>query len=51
MKFYNIEKEKVLKNLDVEEDKGLSSSEVKERREKYGLNEFTLKKKEAFGTN
>ena len=48
MKFYNIEKEKVLKNLDVEEDKGLSSSEVKKRREKHGLNEFTPKEEGSF---
>lgn len=48
MKFYDVEKEEVLKSLAVEEDKGLSSSEVKKRREKYGLNEFTPKEEGSF---
>ena len=48
MKFYNIEKEEVLKKLAVEEDKGISSSEAKKRREKYGLNEFTPKEEGSF---
>lgn len=41
MKFYSEEKESVLKELGVNRDRGLSSDEVKSRREKYGLNEFT----------
>ena len=48
MKFYNIEKKEVLEGLDVQEEKGLSSSEVKKRREKYGLNEFTPKEEGSF---
>jgi Ca2+-transporting ATPase len=48
MKFYNIEKEKVLEGLVVEENKGLSSSEVKKRREKHGFNEFTPKEEGSF---
>lgn len=41
MKFYSESKEDVLKELGVNKDRGLSSDEVKSRREKYGLNEFT----------
>ncbi len=48
MKFYNIGKEEVLESLAVEENKGLSSSEVKERREKHGFNEFTPKEEGSF---
>ena len=48
MKFYNIEKKEVLKGLDVQEEKGLSAIEVKKRREKYGLNEFTPKEEGSF---
>lgn len=48
MKPYNLEKEDVLKHLKVDEDKGLSQSEVKVRREKYGLNEFTPREEGSF---
>ena len=48
MKFYNLEKEDVLKAMDVDHTKGLSLDEVKSRREKYGLNEFTPKEEGSF---
>ena len=41
MKFYSESKENVLKELGVNRDRGLSTEDVKSRREKYGLNEFT----------
>ena len=41
MKYFNEPKEKVLEELKVDVDKGLSSSEAKTRQEKYGKNEFT----------
>ena len=41
MKYFNEPKEKVLQELQVDLDKGLSSTEVKARQEKYGKNEFT----------
>ena len=41
MKFYSESKEDVLKELSVNRDRGLSSDDVKSRRDKYGLNEFT----------
>ena len=48
MKFYGETKESVLKELDVDKNKGLSNDEVKERREKYGLNEFTPREEGSF---
>ncbi|MBC8060489.1 MAG: calcium-translocating P-type ATPase, PMCA-type [Clostridiaceae bacterium] len=44
MKYYNVQAEKVLKELNVNEKLGLNSSEVKERIEKFGVNEFTKAK-------
>ena len=41
MKYFNEPKEKVLEELQVNSEKGLSSSEAKQRQEKYGKNEFT----------
>ena len=38
---YSESKEDVLKELSVNRDRGLSSDDVKSRRDKYGLNEFT----------
>ena len=37
MKFYSESKEDVLKELSVNRDRGLSSDDVKSRRDKYGL--------------
>ncbi|RDY23785.1 calcium-translocating P-type ATPase, PMCA-type [Romboutsia maritimum] len=48
MKFYNVEKEEVLKELNVDSQMGLSKKEVNLRREKYGLNEFTPKEEGSF---
>ncbi|RDY25087.1 calcium-translocating P-type ATPase, PMCA-type, partial [Romboutsia weinsteinii] len=48
MKYYNENQEGVLKELDVDSEKGLSSNEVKTRREKYGLNEFTPREEGSF---
>ena len=48
MKFYNKDKNKVLKELDVDLNIGLNDEEVRKRREKYGLNEFTQKEKAGF---
>lgn len=48
MRYYNVEKEEVLKELSVEIDKGLSCDEVSVRREKYGLNEFTPQEEGSF---
>jgi len=48
MKFYGETKESVLKELNVDKNKGLSNDEVKERREKYGLNEFTPREEGSF---
>jgi Ca2+-transporting ATPase len=45
MKYFNEESSKVLNELKVDSSKGLSSSEVKERLEKYGTNEFTKQEK------
>ena len=43
MKYFNESIESVLKNLDVNLEYGLKDSQVKERKEKYGKNEFTHK--------
>ena len=43
MKYFNESIESVLKNLDVNLEDGLKDSEIKERNEKYGKNEFTHK--------
>lgn len=43
MKYFNESTESVLKDLDVDSEVGLKSSEIKERNEKYGINEFTHK--------
>ncbi|MCC0762045.1 calcium-translocating P-type ATPase, PMCA-type [Clostridioides sp. ES-S-0006-03] len=48
IKYYNVDKEDVTKDLSVNPDRGLSESEVKARREKYGLNEFTPKEEGSF---
>ncbi|HBF6261383.1 TPA: HAD-IC family P-type ATPase, partial [Clostridioides difficile] len=48
IKYYNVDKEEVTKDLSVNPEKGLSESEVKTRREKYGLNEFTPKEEGSF---
>jgi len=41
MKYFNEQSSKVLDSLKVDSSKGLSSSDIKERLEKYGANEFT----------
>jgi Ca2+-transporting ATPase len=43
LKYFNAKAQEVLKELKVDETKGLSHSEVKMRIEKYGINEFTKK--------
>lgn len=43
MKYFKEKSSNVLKSLSVNEHKGLSEEEVKERLEKYGLNEFSKK--------
>lgn len=48
MRYYNKQKEEVLKYLKVDVLKGLSSNEIKLRNEKYGKNEFTVKEKSSF---
>nr|UWI51677.1 calcium-translocating P-type ATPase, PMCA-type [Clostridioides difficile] len=48
IKYYNVDKEDVTKDLSVNPDRGLSESEVNTRREKYGLNEFTPKEEGSF---
>ncbi|MGK0467835.1 MAG: Ca2+-transporting ATPase [Clostridium sp.] len=45
MKYFNEESSKVLGELKVDSSKGLSSSQVKERLEEYGTNEFTKQEK------
>jgi len=45
MKYFNKQSSEVLKSLKVDSNKGLSSSEIKERLEKYGVNEFTKQEK------
>jgi len=45
MKYFNEESSKVLNELKVDSNKGLSSLEVKERLAKYGPNEFTKQEK------
>jgi Ca2+-transporting ATPase len=45
MKYFNEQSSTVLNNLMVDSSKGLSSSEVKERLERYGSNEFTKQEK------
>ena len=45
MKYFNKQSSEVLKSLKVDSSKGLSSSEIKERLEKYGANEFTKQEK------
>ena len=51
MKFYSESKEDVLKELSVNRDRGLSSDDVKSRRDKYGLNEFTPMEEGSFWDN
>lgn len=51
MKFFNENIESVLKNLDVSLEKGLTDSNVKERNEKYGKNEFTHKEEVSIFTD
>lgn len=48
MKYYNKNQADVLKKLGVDSEKGLSSSEVKTRRVKYGLNEFSPREEGSF---
>lgn len=48
IKYYNVDKEEVTEDLSVDPEKGLSEEEVKTRREKYGLNEFTPKEEGSF---
>lgn len=45
MKYFNEKSSEVLNELKVDSSKGLSSTEVKERLEKYGANEFTKQEK------
>ena len=45
MKYFKEKTFNVLKELEVDSDKGLSNSEAKSRLEKYGPNEFTKQEK------
>ena len=45
-KWFNQEVEEVEKNLQVKPEEGLNDDQVKERKEKYGLNELQAAKKE-----
>ena len=45
MKYFNKQSSKVLDELKVDSSVGLSSSDIKERLEKYGTNEFTKQEK------
>ncbi|MBU3072260.1 calcium-translocating P-type ATPase, PMCA-type [Clostridium estertheticum] len=44
MKYFNEQSLEVLNNFKVDSSKGLSNSEIKQRLEKYGANEFTKQK-------
>ncbi|MDR0879228.1 MAG: calcium-translocating P-type ATPase, PMCA-type [Clostridioides sp.] len=48
MKYYNSKVNEVLDELSVDPECGLDDGEIKTRREKYGLNEFTPKEEESF---
>ncbi|MCB2301052.1 calcium-translocating P-type ATPase, PMCA-type [Clostridium tagluense] len=45
MKYFNKQSLEVLNNFQVDSSKGLSSSQIKQRLEKYGPNEFTKQKR------
>ncbi|MGH4124333.1 MAG: calcium-translocating P-type ATPase, PMCA-type [Clostridium sp.] len=45
MKYFNKQSLEVLNNFEVDSSKGLSSSQIKQRLEKYGPNEFTKQKR------
>ena len=49
MTYHNKEKQEVLQELNVQEATGLSSSEVKKRREQYGENRLRAKKSKRIG--
>ena len=47
MEWYNKSKDEIKKELGVDLEKGLSSEQVKQNREKYGANELQQKKKKS----
>lgn len=47
MKFYQKSKEELLNNYDVKIDRGLSSTQVTDNRERYGENKLPEEKKKA----
>lgn len=49
MTYHNKEKQEVLQELNVQEATGLSSSEVKKRREQYGENRLRAKNQRVIG--
>ena len=51
MTYHNKEKQEVLQELNVQEATGLSSSEVKKRREQYGENRLRAKKSKSNDSN
>ncbi len=51
MRYYNKPTKEVLKYLKTNPEIGLDDDEVEERKLRYGLNEFTIKKVEHFGTS
>ena len=51
MRFYSKTIDETLENLEVNVSKGLSSNDVKQRQEKYGLNEFTPQASATFWDN
>lgn len=48
MKYFNTDKSKVLKHLDVSDDTGLKKNDIDIRRKQYGLNEFTQSEDSSF---
>ena len=48
MDWQNLSKEECVKKLETNQNKGLSTSQVKKRLEQYGTNELTHKKKNGF---
>lgn len=51
MKYFNESAEKVLEELQVDSEQGLSTSEAKKRQEKFGKNEFTPGEEETLWDN
>ncbi|MEF9990658.1 MAG: calcium-translocating P-type ATPase, PMCA-type [Romboutsia sp.] len=48
MRYYNKSVEETLKYLKTNKENGLNQEEIKERQEKYGMNDFTIKEDRSF---